>query len=122
MSCSDYDKKLLECITSEYRKGDNAIVTSINQEALELAKKLGMQDRIQKLGRQEAYITIKDHKDSFPGRVDCRLINPSKSEMGKVSKSILERIIKDVKEKTRLNQWKNTYEALDWFNGLQDNN
>ena len=65
------------------------------------------------IGLMVCRTTIKDHKDSFPGRVDCRLINPSKSEMGKVSKSILESIIKDVKGKTGLNQWKNTYEALD---------
>ena len=34
----------------------------------------------------EAYITIKDHKESFPNKIPCRLINPSKSSVGKISK------------------------------------
>ena len=100
MNCDQYDKKLLECITAKYRKEDKGLVHAINLEARELARRLGISDRVPQIGRQEAYITIKDHKDQFPGRVDCRLINPSKSEMGKVSKQILERIVKEVKGKT----------------------
>ena len=52
MSCYDHDKKLLECITAEYKKGDLRLVNDINSEAMQLAQKLGMEKRIQKLGRQ----------------------------------------------------------------------
>ena len=120
MSCELYNRKLKENITAKYRRGNFEIVKQINDEARELADRLGMSDRIQKLGRQECYITLKDHKENFPARIDCRLINPSKTEMGRVSKTILQRIVQEVRASTGLNQWRNTQEALTWFNGLGD--
>ena len=38
----------------------------------------------------ESYIIIKDHEEDFPQKISCRLINPSKSDIGKISKHILE--------------------------------
>ena len=35
----------------------------------------------------EAYITMKNHKQDFPNKISCRLINPLKPSIGKVSKS-----------------------------------
>ena len=40
--------------------------------------------------------------------------------MGRIIKTILQRIIQEVRDKTGLNQWRNTKEALDWFHGLND--
>ena len=40
----------------------------------------------------EAYIIIKDHKEYFPKRVFCPLINPLKFRIGKISKLILDKI------------------------------
>ena len=40
----------------------------------------------------ESYITVKDHKKDFPHKISCRLINPSKSDIGKISKHILDKI------------------------------
>ena len=48
------------------------------------------------------------------------LINPSKSEIGRVSKLILDRINTKVIEATRINQWKNTKSVLSWFNQVAD--
>ena len=50
----------------------------------------------------------------------CRLINPSKSEIGRVSKLILDRINTKVIEATRITQWKNTKSVLSWFNQVAD--
>ena len=44
------------------------------------------------LEETETYIIIKDHKSEFPNKIPCRLINPSKSSIGKISKVILYRI------------------------------
>ncbi|KAJ8033154.1 hypothetical protein HOLleu_23305 [Holothuria leucospilota] len=41
---------------------------------------------------REAFITIKDYKDNFPNKVSCKFINLAKSEMGRVSKIILDRV------------------------------
>ena len=44
------------------------------------------------LEETEAYITLKDHKSEFPNKILFRLINQSKSSIGKISKVILDRI------------------------------
>ena len=56
----------------------------------------------------EAYITVKDHKEDFPQKPSFRLISPSKSELGKVSKRMLDNIKKYIIEHTRVNEWKNS--------------
>ena len=40
--------------------------------------------------------------------------------MGKISKDYLDRINKDLREKTQLIQWRNTGEVIKWFNNLQN--
>ena len=40
--------------------------------------------------KKDAYITLKDQKDNSSRFLPCRLINPSKSEIGIVSKSKLD--------------------------------
>ena len=37
----------------------------------------------------EAFITVKDHEEGFP-HISFRLIDPSNSDIGKLSKSILD--------------------------------
>ena len=46
------------------------------------------------------------------------MINPGKSEVGIVSKNILGRVIKDVKNVTQVNQWRNTSTVIDWFKSI----
>lgn len=67
-----------------------------------------------------AYITIKDPKDGFPNKISCRLINPSKSDIGKISKSILDKINKHLVETSKVNQWKSTSSVLDWFKSIKN--
>ena len=43
------------------------------------------------------------------------LLNPCKSELGKISKCILEEVNNTVKTTLNFNQWKNTNEVVDWF-------
>ena len=49
-----------------------------------------------------------------------RLITPSKNNLGKVSKSIVERLNAQVKAAIGVNQWINTEEVLNWFKGLEN--
>ena len=51
-----------------------------------------MKYRIEKLQETEAFITIKDHQEDYPNKISCRLINPSKSSIGKICKVILDKI------------------------------
>ena len=70
----------------------------------------------------EAYFTIKDHNNEFPNKIPYRLINPSKSNIGKTSKAILDTINKNVVRSTEINQWKNTSNVLDWYSNYTDKN
>ena len=75
---------------------------------LRLAERLKLDDRIEKLAKKEAFITLKDHKPNFQDHPTCRLINPSKSEIGVISKHILDEINTSIINGTKINQWKNT--------------
>ena len=68
--------------------------------------------------RKEAFVTLKDHKDNFANKPTCRLINPSKQEIGKISKQILENINQNLVKATSVNQWKNTSSVLQWYKNL----
>ena len=87
----------------------------INTEAKVFAQTLKIDDRVESLAPKESFITLKDHKDNFQNNPTCRLINPTKSELGKVSKQILDKINKTIIDKTNVHQWKNTRATLDWF-------
>ena len=63
---------------------------------------------------------MKDHKPAFNDHPICRLINPSKSEIGVVSKHFLDEINSAIIHNTQINQWKNTSSVLSWFNGLEN--
>ena len=79
---------------------------------------LKIDDRVQQFHEAEAFITVKDHKDTFTNFLTFRLINPSKSEIGKISKSILDKINNAFVEKTKVNQWKNSANTIKWFKSI----
>ena len=68
----------------------------------------------------EAYITVKDDKDEFPNKIQCRLINPSKSNLGKISKVILDKINRHLVASTNINQWKYKQNVLNWFDKIEN--
>ena len=63
---------------------------------------------------------MKDHKSNFPLNVECRLLNPDKNELGKISKSILEKAVTEIRHASRLVQWKNSFEVIEWFSNVQN--
>ena len=81
-----------------------------------------LDDRIQRFTTNDCFITLKDHKDNFKNSPKCRLINPSKSELGKVSKNITQRIVSDIVTKKELNLWKKTSDVTDWFEVMSKKN
>ena len=94
MNKNAYNRYLTENITKTYKKNNKNKVNRINSEAKRIAEKLKLDDRIQQLQETEAFISVKDHKEGFPNSPSFRLINPSKSEIGKISKHILNKINK----------------------------
>ena len=57
---------------------------------------------------RESYITLKDHKENFQTNPKSRLINPTKTEVGKISKQILSKKVAKIREKTKLEQCRTT--------------
>ena len=52
----------------------------------------------------EAYIIRKDHQKSFLNNPTFKLINPSKSDTGRISKKIIEKINQRIIQETKFNQ------------------
>ena len=119
MNTATYEKLITENVTKTYKKSCPKVIDQLNSQSARVAKKLGLGNRIEKLAEKEAFITLKDHKPEFHDHPTCRLINPSKSEIGIISKRILDEINTTIIQKTQINQWKNTTSVLNWFNALQ---
>ena len=114
----EYEKLLKENVTKTYKKTDTRMVNEVNSEACKIAEKLKTDDRVQCIAKNEAFITIKDHKPNFPNTVACRLLNPCKSEVGKISKKYLEKINDETRKSTMMNQWRSNEAVLDLFSAI----
>ena len=122
MEKEQYNKLLHENITKTYKKTNKNRINAINKTAKKIASDLELEDRIDKMQESECYITIKDHKEDFPNKLSCRLINPSKSDIGKVSKQILDKINSNIRASTEINQWQNSKSVIDWFVNIRNKN
>ena len=116
---SEYTKLLMKNIRKNYKKGEQKFIDQINEEAQTIAKSLKLDDRINQLPIKQCYITLKDHKDDFNIKPETRLINPTSSEIGKISKLMLERINKIIREKKTICQWTSTEDVILWFTKLE---
>ena len=109
-------------LTKEYMKSSNKDVNKVNSKSAVIAKKLQLEERMEYFTSLDAYVTIKDHKENFPARTTCRLINPAKTDIGRVSKQLLLRIAEEVRQKINVNQWRSTNVVIDWFKNLESKN
>ena len=98
---TQHDKLLMDSITTTYKKTSTDAAQNKSQN-------------------NKLFITPKDHKDNLANHPTCRLINPAKSELGKVIKQILDNINSKIKKITKLNQRKNTSDVINWFTNIPD--
>ena len=115
----EYKKLLRNNVTKTYRKAPPRLEKAINLEAKEIAKNINLDDRIECIAKNNAFVTLKDHKQNFRSAIPCRLINPCKSELGKIIKIMLENINKTLIEQLNVNQRKNTESVIHWFKSIQ---
>ena len=90
-------------------------INKVNTSHKEVVNKLDIQDRVFATTPRQAYVTLKDHKDNFANNPSCRLINPAKPEIGRVSSKILQKINAKVRQATNHTQWRNSAEVIQWF-------
>ena len=76
-------------------------------------------DRVYKTTKRQAFVTLKDHKPNFRNNPKCRLLNPTKTELGRVSKQKTEKNNSILREKLEYNQWRNTKSAVKWYINLR---
>ena len=118
MPRDQYAKLLHDNITKSYQKSDPTIKQNIDREARTLAEPLNLDKKMECYANRPAFITLKDHKKNFKAKTPRRLINPSKSEMGRVAKTYLDTINEAISSVTKVNQWKNTSTVINWFKGI----
>ena len=58
------------------------------------------------------FITLKDQKENFLNNPKTRLLYPAKNELGRISKAILDKINLNLRNATKVNQWKNTNDVI----------
>ena len=120
MPPDQYKTLLNNNITKTYRKVDSNAKRNIDKETKKLSKELNLEDKMECYAKRPAFMTLKDHKENFKSNQKCRLINPSKSEMGIVSKKYLENIILRLNSKLHYNQWRSTSTIIEWFKAIKN--
>ena len=119
-SLDTYNKLMHDNITKAYKHGSEGTISQIDNKLKHISNNLGIGDRIEQMKKREAFISLKDHKENFENNPKCRLINPAKSESGKLSKIILNKINSNLRKILNLNQWKNTQNVIEWFGNIKE--
>ena len=96
LDAPEYNQLLNDNVTKTYQKANVKQISDINDEARSISKAFNIDDRVESMALKEAFITLKGHKDNFANRSTCRLINPLKTEVGGISKQILEEINREL--------------------------
>lgn len=87
------EKLLTGAIIDKYKKAVLNWEEGINK----YAAKLKIDNRIGKMEKKQAIIMLKNFKTYFRSKPKCRLINPTKNQVKRISKVILERLYKELR-------------------------
>ena len=66
------------------------------------------------------FITLKDHKPNFLNNPKVGLLNSAEKELGRISKSILNRINSSLRNLIKINQWEDTSKVTDWSKNIMN--
>lgn len=116
----DYVTLVNKNVTKTYKKTNPNVPDIITLADKKIAEEIKLDDRIEVSASRDSFITLKDHKPDFINHPTCRLINPSKSEIGIISKNILDRINNEVIQATKVNLWKSTNNTIEWFKAIPE--
>ena len=102
MDKETYNTLLEKNVHKEYKKETSHKLKNTNSIHKRIVHQWKIQDRVFQTTPRQAFITLKDHKDSFENNPSCRLLNPAKPEIGRISKKILCNINETVRKETNL--------------------
>ena len=115
MEKGKYKQMMYKEVVKHYRKAPPDLEKELNSETKMLVHRLGIVDRVEKYNTKNSFITIKDHKSDFKTNPECRLINPAKIQIGRVSKIIVQDICALLRLALNINQWRSTKDCIKWF-------
>ena len=120
MEPNEYKELIAKNVHKEYKRVTSATISKINMAHKKIVNELEIEDRVFRTTESESFISLKDHKPDFRNNIKCRLLNPTKPEVGRISHLTLKNIIEIVRQKTNLSQWKNIYSCIEWFKQLEN--
>ena len=72
--------------------------------------------------KRQCFVTFKDHKDDFRVNPKYRLLYPTKSELGKLSKDILQQISTNMRTALNVYRWQNSSVVIKQFKNIKNKN
>ena len=120
VSLCEYEQILNNKIMESYKIDHSFIITQINRDTAKVTWKIETVDRFGKIEEKSAQILFKDRKRNFLDRKQARLINPTKPELGLLSKDLIQRITSRLLSSPKYNLWKNFMDTIDWFENIRD--
>ena len=116
-----YKQMMFKEVVKNYKKTPPDLEKELNSEAKMLAHRLGIVDRVEKYNTKNCFITIKDPKSDVKTNPECKLINPVKTQIGRVSKIIVQEICNSLRLALNINQWRSTKDCIKWFEEYEKN-
>ena len=90
MSKENCNKLLHDKITQNYKKYSNIIKRKIDKEVGNIAKFSRIEDIIECYAERSGLLALEDQKGNFRSNTNCKLLKPSKSGIGIISKTFLD--------------------------------
>ena len=120
VTLAEHDDMRQRDVQKSFKKEKKTTLNKIKKEHQKIATNLDLDDRIFETTKLECFVKLKDHKNNFREAPSVRTLNPTKPDIGKISKKILDEKINVIRQMTNLNQWQNTKAAINWFKKIKN--
>ena len=84
--------QMMSTVANKYNKIAEKIKNKINKEGKKILIASVIVKRFHCNGESNCFIVITDHKENFESKPSVRLINPTKNEIGRISKVIFKKL------------------------------
>ena len=99
-------------VTAAYDKATERIKKSINKEGLKYTKRADIFVKIEINDTSNCFLILKGHKEKFVYHSIARLTNIAKNDIGRISKSVLDKTRIYLYQKLKLKEWKNATDII----------
>ena len=114
----EYNKLTTDASSLAYKKVSDKFSNKVNANEKKIIENKAVVNRMFVNGSNSCFITLKEHKPNFFNNPKVCSLNPAKNELGRISKSILDRINTSLRNLIKVNQWKDSKEVIEWFKNI----